>query len=245
MSSQDLKESHDMEQTLSEPLDGTGNISKDNLDGDLDNASDSTNTSTHGDELGSYHLDKKAKVIHAPTSSLEASPNNTNTDMMNSSISSDDAEGAQYLQFLQASMRPKEDSVGNQNTTPRQERLSDLLHDISDCETPDDESPSSPAAAASYARYRKSSADLMTLHIFSGKMNGNRPEYIPVYTREDSGQLLKLLQDSSGRWRYLEPENCMSFLPHSYYILSYKTTAGVEYSRNLSHLSISILEEVC
>ena len=211
MSSQDLKESHDMEQTSSEPLDWTGNTSKDNLDGGLDNASDSTNTSTHWDELGSYHLDKKAKVTHAPTSSLEASPSDTNSvnsDMMNSSIISDDAKAGESLQPLQARMSPKEDSVGNQTTTPPKERLSDLLHGMSDCGTPDNEPPSPPAKAASYAKYRKSSADLMTLHIFTGKMKGNRPEYIPVYKRDDSGQLLKLLQDLSGRWRYLEPEKC-------------------------------------
>ena len=209
MSSQDLKESQDMEQTLSEPLDWTVNTSNDNLDGGLENALDPNNTLTHSNELGSYHLDKKAKVTHAPTSSLEASSNDTNSvdsDIMNTSIFSNDAEAAESSQSLQARMGPEEDSVGhqtiNQTNNPPKKCFSETVHGTSDHGTTDDGPPSPPA------RYRKSSADLMTLHMFAGRMNGNRPAYVPVYKRDGSGMLLKLLRDRSGQWGYLEPEKC-------------------------------------
>ena len=199
-----------MEQTTSEALDGTVNTSNSNLNGGLDNVSDSNNMSPNGDELSSYHLDKKAKVTHARISSFEASSNNTSSadsDMMNSSMCSSDFEAAKILQSLQSSMCPEEASVGRQISTPPNEHFPKMLDGISEYGTSVDDSPSPPASVAFHARYRNSDPSLMTLHIFTGQMNGNKPVYVPVYKRSDSGKLLKLLKNWSGRWEYIEPEN--------------------------------------
>ena len=198
-----------MEETTSEALDGTVNTSNGNLNGGLDNVSDSKNMSPNGNELGSYHLDKKAKVTHERISSFEASSNNTSSadsDMMNSSTCSSDCEAAKILPSLQSSMCSEEGSVGRQFSTPPNEYFSKMLDDISEYGTSEDESPSPSASVAFHARYRKSGPSLMTLHIFTGQMNGNKPVYVPVYKRSDSGKLLKLLKDWSGRWEYVEPE---------------------------------------
>ena len=46
----------------------------------------------------------------------------------------------------------------------------------------------------------------MTRHMFSGRMNGKRPVYVPIYKRDKHGHLSKLKRDSKGKWEYVRLE---------------------------------------
>ena len=162
---------------MSEALDGTVNTSDSDLDSDSNNVSDTENTSSNGDEPGLSHLHKGVKVTHAQTSFFEASSNinSAESNTMNGSIRSRDFKAPQ-----------KEGSVGRRTRTASEEHLANMLLGVSDYGPSDDKHPTY------YAKYRKSSPNFMTLHMFTGQMNGNRPKYVPVYRRNSRGKLLKL-----------------------------------------------------
>lgn len=164
MSSQYLKKvkSQGMEEKMSEAIDGTMNTSEDSLNDSLDDVLDR----------------KKAKLAHAPSSSFEASSNNTDSadsNTLNSSIYSNDYNAANILQSSQSRICPEKLSSGRQSTTAPEEYLAKTVHSISEYEASDDTPLSPPASETFHAKYRKSSPDLMTLHMFTGKMNGKTP----------------------------------------------------------------------
>ena len=98
------------------------------------------------------------------------------------------------------------DSIERQATAAIKEYLANLLHETSESGSSDDESRSPPTSAAFHAKYRKSDPDLMTLHKFTGKMNGRTPIYVPVYKRDKRGKLFRLMESRLGRCEYLELE---------------------------------------
>ena len=209
MSSQHLESlnSQHMEEKMSEALDKTMNTTRNDHDSDLNNASDPVNTSNDSDEPGSSHIQKKAKVTHTPTSCLEATSNITcsaDSNRSNSSTCSNDSKAANDSQSSKTPMCPEELSAEHQTTTASKEYFAIMVRDTSDSRTSDDESPSPRISEAFYSKYRKSSPDLMTLHMFTGKMRGKRPIYIPVYERSDDGKLWKLVKSWSGDWEYVE-----------------------------------------
>ena len=67
-----------------------------------------------------------------------------------------------------------------------------MLHGVSKYGPSNDEQQGPPEPATYYARYRKLSPKLMTLHMFTGLKIGNRPRYVPVYRQNSRGKLLKL-----------------------------------------------------
>ena len=209
MSSQYLKkvQSQGMEEKMSEAIDGTMNTSEDNLNDSFTDVLDPDRTSTNGEITDLYHLRKKAKVAHGPSSSFEASSNKTDSadsNTLNSSICSNDHNAANILQSSQSRICPEKLSSGRQSTTAPEEYLAKTVHSISEYEASDDELLSPPASETFHAKYRKSSPDLMTLHMFTGKMNGKTPIYVPVYKRNSFGKLLKLMERWSGHWEYME-----------------------------------------
>ncbi|KAL9134749.1 MAG: hypothetical protein Q9175_004072 [Cornicularia normoerica] len=215
MSSQYLKEvkSQAMEETMSEAPDGTINTSECDLNRGL-NELDPNNTPTDGDQPGFEHLHKKAEVTHPLISYFEKSSNGSNSnsadsDISNSSSCSNESNTAKILQSSRSCMCPEELSAGRQTTTVPREYSGKMVQENSIYETSDEESPSPPASEIFPARYRQTGPDLMTLHMFTGEMNGKRPIYVPVYKRDNGGKLLKLMKSWSGRWGYMEPKELM------------------------------------
>ena len=79
-----------------------------------------------------------------------------------------------------------------------EEGSADMLRGISDYVDPDRESGSL------YSMFRQNGPDLMTLHMYSGTKKGRAPVYIPVYKRDEFGNLYKLERDEHERLRYRE-----------------------------------------
>lgn len=208
MSSHDLikVKSQGIKEMRSEALDGTMETSQD-FNGGLNTASTPENTAANSDEPGLYHLNKKAKLKHAPISSLEESSDNTkiaDSRITNSSIRSTDFKVIKILESSKPRVGSEKFSAGHQATTVPRKCFAEMVHGISDCGTSDCELPSPPAAIPFHSRYRKFGPSLMTLHKFTDEMNGNKPIYVPVYKRNDCGRLLKLVKGWYGGWEYME-----------------------------------------
>ena len=208
MSSQDLKEvkSQGIKETMSEALDGTVKALEVDLNGGLNTVLDPHNTSANGDKLALPHLDKKAKAIHTPVSSVEASLNSVNSadsKMRSSSINSMDFGAAKVFQSSDSRMYQKKHSARLQITEPK-EYSTQKAHGIPYDGTSDDESPSPSPSTTFHSKYRNSGPGLMNLHMFTGKVTGKRPAYVPIYRRNDCGKLLKLVKSCSGNWEYMK-----------------------------------------
>ena len=212
MSSQRLLkevETHGMEETMSEALDGTTKDPSGDLSGGLSDVLDpDDDTFTKDDKEGEYHASKKAKMTHDEILSSEASSNNTsnaNSDTVSNSIHSSDSRDANIPQSSYSSTSPEKGSSGHQIATAPEAHSAQTPQGLSDYyKTSDNESPSPPTSAKSHAKYRKSGPSLMTLHMFTGGFRGKRPAYVPVYKRDSDGKLFKLVKDWSGRWEYTE-----------------------------------------
>lgn len=81
-----------------------------------------------------------------------------------------------------------------------------MLHDTSDYAESEVYPPISYESENTYSRFRQNGADLMTRHMFSGKMNGKRPIYVPIYKRDKYGYLHRLKRNGKGLWEYVELE---------------------------------------
>ena len=214
MSSHDLEEveSHKVERSMSEPFNGTIDTLESDPNSDLNSVLDTDIISTNGDEPGSHRLHEKSRTMHTPNSPVEAPSDNNNddddddlnSDKLNVSNYSDDHKETKYLQSSQSRTYPEKLSPGGHITTKSEEYLTNMLPGISDYVASRDEFPSSPTSEPVYYKYRKSGPDLTTLHMFTGMVNGNTPVYVPVYKRNTSGKLLKLMKDLAGRWGYQE-----------------------------------------
>ena len=176
------------------------------------------------DQLRSYTSDKKAGGMQTSTSPIESSSanNNTNDSLLHSTtqehsvysddgpdlddIYSDDGEDVETLQpsRFRTGLEQYSDEVPSAN---RSEQGSiDMLHGTSDYTESEYKSPTPPEPEKSYSQFRQCSADLMTRHIFSGRMNGKRPVYVPMYERDKYGNLFKLKRDEKGKWEYMQLE---------------------------------------
>ena len=198
---------------MSEPFDGTVIRSKSDINFILNRVLESDDMSTNDDELDSCHLHKKAKLMHTSTSPVEAPSDKNNIDntdlysnRMSSSNYSDNCEQAENLQPSPSGTYPDEFSAGRQNITEPEDFLINMLRGISDYAGSEDESTSSPESEPFYSNFRNSGPDLITLHMYTGIVDGKTPVYAPVYKRNEVGRLLKLVQDYSGRWEYVELE---------------------------------------
>lgn len=213
MSSRKLKENknYEVEGTMSEPFDGTVIRSKSDINFILNRVLQSDDVSTNNDELDSCHLRKKAKLMHTSTSPVEAPSDKNNIDntdlysnKTNSSNYSDNCEQAENWQPSPSRTYPDGFSARHQNTTEPEEFLINMLRGISDYAGSEDESTSSRDSEPFHSHFRNSGPDLITLHMYTGIMDGKMPVYAPVYKRNEVGRLLKLVRDDSGRWEYVE-----------------------------------------
>ncbi len=193
---------------MSEPLDETNNTLNGHLSGSPHRAVNPDNILPIDYEPDPYHLDKKAMLIPTTTSPVDSSSHQINNDGskstgLESSIYSYDSMEANASGSPQSRMSPERLSADHQAPYALEEDdLSNITSSISDYEISDDESQSTPAPETYHAKYRKSGPDLMTLHMFTGTFTGNRPRYVPVYKRDESGKLMKLGEDGSGHWGY-------------------------------------------
>ena len=198
---------------MPEPFDGTVIRSKSDINFILNRVLESDDMSTDNDELVSCHLHKKAKLMHTSTSPVEASSDKNNIDntdlysnRTNSSNYSDSCEQAENLQPSPSGTYPDEFSAGRQDIAEPEDLLINMLRGISDYAGSEGESTSAPESEPFYSKFRNSGPDLITLHMFIGIVDGKRAVYAPVYKRNELGMLLKLVQDRSGRWAYVELE---------------------------------------
>ncbi len=196
---------------MSEPLDETNNTLNGHLSGSPHRAVNPDNILPIDYEPDPYQLDKNAMLIPTPTSPVDSSSYRINNDgskstSLESSIYSYDSMEANASGSPQSRMFPERLSADHQALYAPEEDLSNITSSISDYEISDDisddESHSTPAPETYHAKYRKSGPDLMTLHMFTGTFTGNRPRYVPVYKRDESGKLMKLGEDGSGHWGY-------------------------------------------
>lgn len=216
MSSKALKEakSYKAEERVFERFDGAENPKKsdpNNPNNVFNNISESDNIAIDGDEPDSYHLQEEAESIDPSTSPGNAAPINKNMNgsdidsiRLSSSVYSDDGKELEILRPSRYRMCRELFSYGPRSTTEPKGYSTDMLRGISGYAASEDEPPSSPEPEPFYARYRKSGPDLITLHIFTGKTKGETPIYVPVYRRDEIGQLFKLVRKGSGHWEYVE-----------------------------------------
>ena len=203
------------------------NTAMTDFDSILDRMREWEKVSKRNSQPRSYSLDKKAGTMQTSTSPIEASSgsnnkNNTNDGQLHSTTQDDSAYlddvddfGDMYLDDgknveTPQSSRPRtpwelfSDEVPSANE-PRESSIN-MLHGTSDYGDIEDEPPTSPVSEKSYSKFRQRGADLMTRHMFSGRMNGERPIYIPMYKRDDYGYLLKLRRNNKGKWGYVKLE---------------------------------------
>ena len=167
----------------------------------LDTYSNNTNSAdSHMTNSSIYSKDLKA----GDTSQLSISSKKHSAEILQSSQSSmfPEKHPAKVSQSPRSSMTP-ENYLAGPTTSPK-EYSAETLADSSDHWLSEDESPGPPESETFHAPYRNSGPDLMTLHIFTGEMNGEKPIYVPVYRRNNRGKLFKLVQIQSGDWKYLK-----------------------------------------
>ena len=201
-----------MAETTSEPSDGTMKTSKSDINFILNHVLKSDDITTNDDEPHSCHLHKKAKLMHTSTSPVEApsyknnhdNHNDLDSNRMNSSDYSENCEEAENVQPSPSRAYSEEVSARRPNTTKPEEYLFNMLRGISDYAASEDESLSSPESEPFYSHFRNSGPDLITLHMYTGNVDGKTPMYVPVYKRNEVGRLLKLVRNWSGRWEYVE-----------------------------------------
>lgn len=181
---------------MSEAAENKRNTLEDDLKGNLDDIAGLDNASTNSQQSGFGHLNKTTKVVQHPSSNN--STKCTDPDVLNSSIYSDDSAPANISQSSASHTGPEGLSGAYQSSTASKEDSDNMAMDTSNYETSD------TAPDVYHTRYRKSGPDLMTLHIPTGKMNGKRHVYLPVYQRDSGGKLLKLMESKSGSWAYKE-----------------------------------------
>ena len=204
MSSQEPKpkKSQIWEETKSEPAESKTNALEAGLKGNPDSIADLDNASINSEESDFGHLDKTTKVVQRPISAFEESLNNSinsaDPDVLDSSTYSDDSVAANISQSSASHIGPEGLSDAYQPSTASKEDSDNMATDYSDYETSD------TASDVYHTRYRQSGPDLMTLHVPTGEMNGKRHVYLPVYQRDSSGKLLKLMRSKSRGWAYKE-----------------------------------------
>lgn len=213
MSSQALKEAegYKAEEKVFDRFDGAENTKKSDLNNIVNNMLEADNKATDGDEPDSYHPQMKAKLMHPSTSPIDAAPidnnmdsSNTDSKRRNSKFYSEDGKGAEISQLSRYRTYRELFSYGRRGTAESKGYSTDMLRGISYYAAFEDGLPSSPEPEPFYARYRKSGPDLITLHIFTGETKGKTPIYVPVYKRDEIGQLFKLMGKRSGHWEYME-----------------------------------------
>ena len=204
MSSQEPKpeKSQIWEETMSVPAENKINALEDDLKGNLDSIANPYKTSINSERSDFGHLDKTTKVVQHPISAFEESLNNSinsaDPNVLDSSTYSDDSVAANVSQSSASHMDLEGLSDANQPSTASKEDFDDMATDYSDYETSDTTSD------VHRTRYRQSGPGLMTLHVPTGEMNGKRHVYLPVYQRDSSGKLLKLMRSKSRDWAYKE-----------------------------------------
>ena len=209
-----------MEKTTPERLGGTvDNAAKNDFDSILQRMREWEKLSTRNNQLRSYPWDKKAGTMQTSTSPIKASSdnnsNNTNDSQLHltpqdSSEYSDDGNDSydinsddnKDVETLQPSRHRTHwelfsDEVPSANNS--EESSINMLHGTSDY-------ADSTESENSYSKFRQNGEDLMTRHMFSGRMNGKRPVYIPIYKRNKFGYLFRLKKNKKGVWEYKELE---------------------------------------
>ena len=205
--------SHKMEKSKPEPLDGFMSTPKDDLIDGLNSVQNTDNTLHIRCKPGSFHFNKKANIMLTPTSPFKASSDKEGMEGMeasdwssssSSSIYSDGSESANILQSFKSRISAESFPDGGQATFAPNEQSANMTHNTSNHEDSDSDSRSLPALRMTHFKYRNSGPSLMTLHMFTGEVKGTRAVYVPVYKRNSLGKLLKLVEISNGRWRYIE-----------------------------------------
>ena len=217
----------EMEKTKPERLGGTvDNAAKNEIDSILQTMREWEKASTRNNQPRSYPWDKKAGTMQTSTSPMEASSdNNSNNNTNDSQLGSTTQEDSAYsedgnnsdeinsddnkdVETLQPSRHRTHwelfsDEVPSANES--EESSINMVRGTSDYADSGDKPPTSPESENSYSKFRQN-GDLMTRHMFSGKMNGKRPVYIPIYKRDKSGHLFRLKKNKKGVWEYVKLE---------------------------------------
>ena len=183
--------------------------------------------STRNNQYRSYPWDKKAGTMQTSTSPIEASSDNSNNNNTNDSqlhstildgsaysddgndfgdIYSDDGKDVETLQPSQHRTCWELFSDEVTSAIKPEESSTNMLHRTSHYAASEDKPPTSPESENSYSKFRQLGEDLMTRHMFSGRMNGKRPVYIPIYKRDKYGYLFRLKRNKKGTWEYVELE---------------------------------------
>lgn len=198
-----------MKETASKAFDRTVNTPEGDLDGSFNNILDPVNGSANSVDTVLYYIDKKAKMAHDQIPSFEAfsdDANSADSDTVSDSIDSHVLEATKILQLSQSGMCPEVSSTGRQTTIASRGSSAETVRGIPGYGTPNDDTLSPRPSEMHHAKFRRASPDLMTLHRFTGVMNGQKPVYVPVYKRNSFGRLLKLVKDWEGRWKYIKLE---------------------------------------
>ena len=208
MSSPSLRKGkgREIERTTPELLDVTvDSTAKNDVDSYFERMREWEKISTRNTQYRSYPWDKKAGTGQTSTSPIELSlekddDNNTNNSQLRSttlddSVDSDDGKDFEDLYS----------DDGKDVKTLQPSRLRKSWELISD-EAPSANDTEESSIENSHSKFRQCGTDLMTRHMFSGRMNGKRPIYIPMYDRDKYGYLFRLKRDDKGGWEYKELE---------------------------------------
>lgn len=173
----------------------------------------------------SYPWGKKAGTMQTSISPTEASSDSSNnkatsdyqlhSTTQDKSVYSDNGDDSDKPYFDDGednvSLRPirshtswkqfSDESLGDTEPEPMSD---DMLHSPSDYATSEDKLPTSPEPKPFYSKFRRCGNDIMSLHMFSGRMNGKRLVYVPVYRRDKYGHLFKLIEVRERVWEYVK-----------------------------------------
>ena len=219
----------EMERTTPERLDRTVNdTAKNDLDSIRKRMREREKVSISNNQPHSYPWDKKAGTMQTSTSPIRASSDNNNNENTNHSqlhsttqddsvysddgrdfngIYSDDGEDVETLQPSRFRTCWELFSDEVPSAIKSEESSINMPHGTSDYADSEDKPPTYSESENIYSKFRQSGEDLMTRHMFSGRMNGKRPIYVPMYKRDKYGFLFKLKRNKEGSWEYVELEN--------------------------------------
>ena len=211
----------EMDETTPEQDKTEDNTAENKLDSILKRMQEWDKIAARNKQSLSYPRDDKAGTTHSSLSSIGATSdinyNDTNDDQLHSTTQDDKAypdddkdrsdlfsNDGKDVEALQPSQFREQcpDEVPSVNR--RSESLINMLHSTSDYAEPEDYPSMSYESENTYSKFRQNGPDLMTRHMFSGRMNGKRPIYVPIYKRDEDGYLTRLRMNDKGHWEYVE-----------------------------------------
>ena len=215
----------EIEDTTPQLLDVTvDNTAENGLESILERMREWEKISKRNKQYRSYPWDKKAGARQTSTSPIEISSDNDYDNSANDSqlrsttlddsVDSDDGkdlddlylDDGEDVEILQPSKFRGLLSDEVPSASETKGNSVDMLQGTSDYADSEDSAPFPPKTKTTHSKFRQCGTDLMTRHMFSGRMNGKRPIYVPMYKRNKFGYLFRLKRNDKGRWEYKEVE---------------------------------------